>query len=309
MGFDNSFVKVAVVGGINVDIGGTSFAPLIGADSNPGKVSTTLGGVGRNIAHNLRLLGVNVTMLTALGDDANGDLARGHSEKLDIDLSHARHIPGGSTSTYLYITDPAGELALAVSDMSICDEITGDYLREKRAVLEQAELIVADANIPAQALEYLGENFGHKLFADPVSTVKGEKLRPILKNLHTLKPNRLEAELLSGIAVTDRESAAAAARALVKKGVKRVFISLGAQGVCAAEGETVFFAPPVPGNPVNTTGCGDAVMAALVGAELEGLSLEAASRAGMAAGSVAMESELTIAPHMSAEEVKRRMEM
>ena len=53
MGFDNSFVKVAVVGGINVDIGGTSFAPLIGADSNPGKVSTTLGGVGRNIAHDI----------------------------------------------------------------------------------------------------------------------------------------------------------------------------------------------------------------------------------------------------------------
>ena len=54
-----------VVGGVNVDIGGASFAPLVGADSNPGKVSVTLGGVGRNIAHNLRLMGTDVRMMTA----------------------------------------------------------------------------------------------------------------------------------------------------------------------------------------------------------------------------------------------------
>ena len=40
------------------------------------------------------------------------------------------------------------------------------------------------------------------LFADPVSTVKAEKLRPILGKIHTLKPNRIEAELLSGVAIT-----------------------------------------------------------------------------------------------------------
>ena len=40
-----------VVGGVNVDIGGRSFAPLVAADSNPGTISLSLGGVGRNIAH------------------------------------------------------------------------------------------------------------------------------------------------------------------------------------------------------------------------------------------------------------------
>ena len=56
-----------VVGGVNVDIGGRSFAPLIGADSNPGTVSVSLGGVGRNIAHNLSLLGADVRLLAAYG--------------------------------------------------------------------------------------------------------------------------------------------------------------------------------------------------------------------------------------------------
>ena len=48
---------IAVVGGVNIDVGGRSFAPLVAGDSNPGVIRTSLGGVGRNIAHNLALLG------------------------------------------------------------------------------------------------------------------------------------------------------------------------------------------------------------------------------------------------------------
>lgn len=300
-------LSAVVVGGVNVDIGGRSFAPLVGADSNPGKVTVTLGGVGRNIAHNLSLLGVSVGMLTALGDDANGRQVTESCEALGIDLSHALTVPGGTTSTYLYLTDPAGEMALAVSDMGICDLITADYLRQNRAVLEQAQVVIADTNIPAEALGYLAEHFGGKLFVDPVSTLKAEKLRPILHQIHTLKPNRLEAELLSGIPVKTSADAEAAARALLNLGVKRVFLSMGGSGVCAAEGDTVLWLQALPGNPVNTTGCGDAFMAALVWATLEELSLGETARAGLAAGSVAMESMLTIAPHMSAVELIKRM--
>ena len=59
----------AVLGGVNVDIGGQSAAPLVAHDSNPGSVTVSLGGVGRNIAHNMSLLGVDVRFLTAFGDD------------------------------------------------------------------------------------------------------------------------------------------------------------------------------------------------------------------------------------------------
>ena len=59
---------VVVVGGVNIDIGGQSFSSLVTADSNPGRISMSLGGVGRNIAHNLSLLGTDVRLLTAFGD-------------------------------------------------------------------------------------------------------------------------------------------------------------------------------------------------------------------------------------------------
>ena len=109
-----------VVGGVNVDIGGRSFAPLVAADSNPGIVSISLGGVGRNIAHNLALLGADVHLLSAYGDDVNGERVAASCSELGIDLSHALRVAGGTTSTYLYLTDEHGEMALAVSDMEIC---------------------------------------------------------------------------------------------------------------------------------------------------------------------------------------------
>ena len=65
------------------------------------------------------------------------------------------------------------------------------------------------------------------IFADPVSTAKAEKLKPVLGKLHTLKPNRIEAELLSGVAITDDASLDRAADALLATGLHRVFISLG----------------------------------------------------------------------------------
>ena len=61
-----------VVGGVNIDIGGQSFEPLVAADSNPGTVTMSLGGVGRNIAHNLALLGTDVRLLSACGEDVYG---------------------------------------------------------------------------------------------------------------------------------------------------------------------------------------------------------------------------------------------
>ena len=185
-----------VVGGVNVDIGGVSFAPLVEADSNPGKVSVTLGGVGRNIAHNLSLMGTDVRMMTAYGDDTYGQKVAASCSELGIDLSHARTITGGTTSTYLYLTDHTGEMALAVSDMEICKRIAPSYLAANLPLLQNAQVVVADANIPAESLIYLAENCTAPLFCDPVSTVKAEKLRPILHRIHTLKPNRLEAELL-----------------------------------------------------------------------------------------------------------------
>jgi len=298
---------VVVVGGVNVDIGGRSFSPLVAADSNPGKVTFSLGGVGRNIAHNMALMGLDVRMLTALGDDLNGQRVAASCAELGIDLSNALRIPGAATSTYLYLTSPDGEMALAVSDMSICDQITPGYLAANLPLLHNAQAVVADANIPAESLRYLAENCTAPLFVDPVSTAKAEKLRPILHRIHTLKPNWLEAQLLAGIKAHSPEDMEAVAEKLTEMGVHRMFISMGSDGVYAAMGDERIPLPNIPGNMVNTTGCGDAFMAALVWAYLEGCDLAATARAGLAAGSIAMESSETINPAMSEDALKNRM--
>ena len=296
-----------VVGGVNVDIGGRSFAPLVAQDSNPGSVRLSLGGVGRNIAHNLALLGTDVHLLTAYGDDLYGERVAASCSELGIDLSHALRIAGGATSTYLYLTDHRGEMALAVSDMEICKKITPSYLSSQLPLLQNAQVVVADANLSAESLEFLAENCAAPLFVDPVSTAKAQKLRPILGKIHTLKPNRLEAELLSGVPIRSEQDLERAADVLTEMGLHRMFISLGSQGVYAAMGSERLRLPNLPGQMVNTTGCGDAFMAALVWAYLEGMDLKSTALAGLAAGAIAMESGETINPALSAPALQKRM--
>ena len=298
-----------VVGGVNMDIGGRSFGPIVEADSNPGSISMSLGGVGRNIAHNLALLGTDVRLLTALGEDIYGQRILSSCAELGIDGSQALKVPELPTSTYLYIASAEGEMALALSDMAICDRITPEYLAAHLTMLHNSRVVVADTNIPEASLRYLAENSAAPLFCDPVSTKKAEKLLPILDRIHTLKPNRLEAELLSGIPIREKADVEKAAALLLEKGVQRLFISLGADGVYAANREEGLWLKNLPGTMINTTGCGDAFMAALVWSWMEELDLRSSALAGLAAASIAMETKETINNAMCAPAVKSRMNM
>lgn len=296
-----------VVGGVNVDIGGQAERSLVNGDSNPGRVHISLGGVGRNIAHNLSLMGADVRLLTAFGQDIHGQRIATSCTELGIDASQALRVADMPTSTYLYIAEPDGEMAVALSDMQVCSRITPAYLADNFSALQNAQVVVADTNIPAESLVYLAENVTAPLFCDPVSTAKAAKLLPILDKIHTLKPNRLEAELLSGVKISSKEDAEQAAQALLDKGVQRVFLSMGADGVYVATKAQKLWKANLSGNMVSTTGCGDAFMAALVWAFLEDLDLEQTVLAGLAAGAIAMESTETINPAMSATALKNRM--
>ena len=284
----------AVVGGVNVDIGGQSYAPLVARDSNPGRVRISLGGVGRNIAHNMSLLGVDVRLLTAFGDDLHAQRVAASCGELGIDISHALQVPGGTTSTYLFLNDVDGDMALGLSDMDICERITPAYLASNLSLLNNAQVIVADTNIPAESLQYLVTHCTPPVFVDPVSTAKARKVQPVLGRVHTLKPNRIEAELLSGVQITDEASLRLAASRLLETGLHRVFISLGTQAC-------------LPAQMRNATGAGDAFMAALAWAYLEGTALAETARAAEAAAAIAIEGEETINPAMSADAVRSRM--
>ena len=296
-----------VIGGVNMDIGGKSFSPLVMRDSNPGRVTMSLGGVGRNIAHNMSLLGIDVRFLTAFGDDLYAQRIAASCGELGIDISHALQIPGGTTPTYLFLNDADGDMALAVSDMEICERIQPSYLAANLQLLNHAQLVVVDTNLPAQSLEYLAAHCTAPIFVDPVSTAKAVKLKPVLGKLHTIKPNRIEAELLSGVKITDGESLRRAAKVLLETGLHRVFISLGSEGVLAADHDEIREFPCFPAQMRNATGAGDAFMAALAWAYLEGTDLEHSAKAAAAAAAIAVESAQTINPSLSAEAVRERM--
>ena len=169
-------------------------------------------------------------------------------------------------------------------------------------------MVVADGNLPAETLEYLAEHCTAPIFADPVSVTKAEKLRPILGRLNTMKPNRMEAELLSGIRITDERSMQKAAEKLLETGLHRVFLSLGADGVFAANGKESRVYPCLPAAVRSTTGAGDAFMAALVWAYLEGMDLEDTVRAASTAAAIATESEETINPALSETALRERIQ-
>ena len=303
----NSLPYAVVCGGANIDIGAHSFAPLRDRDSNPGRVELSLGGVGRNIAHNMRLLGVPTYLLTALGGDSRALQIEQSCRELGIDLSHALRVPDGRTSTYVFVGDSDGDMAIAVSDMEICEKLTPDYFASQLDLLNGAAAVVIDANLPRGSIAYLTEHCTAPIFIDPVSTVKAEKLRGLLARVHTLKPNRIEAELLSGVQITDGESLRQAAQALLDQGVGRVFLSLGGDGVLAAQRGEVHAVPICKAEMRNATGAGDAMMASLVWSFLSGRTLAESAAAGTAAAALAVESEETINPAMSAEAVERRM--
>ena len=307
MSNEKNLPYAVVCGGVNIDIGAHSFAPLRAKDSNPGKVELSLGGVGRNIAHNMRLLGVPTYLLTAVGGDSRASQVEESCKELGIDLSHALHVPDGRTSTYVFVGDSDGDMAIAVSDMEICKKLTPDYFASQLDLLNGAAAVVVDANLPRESIAYLTEHCTVPVFIDPVSTVKAEKLHGLLGRVHTLKPNRIEAELLSGVKITDDASLHKAAEALLAQGLQRVFISLGGDGVLAAQKDEMQLVPICKAEMRNATGAGDAMMAALVWSFLSGQSLTESAASGTAAAAIAVESEETINPNMSAEAVKDRL--
>ena len=93
-------------------------------DSNPGRVRTSAGGVGRNIAENLARLGTDTRLLTAVGNDQYGHHLLEVSQRAGVDVRQVLVLEGQSTSCYLSLHDGSGEMSCAVNDMGIIEQLT-----------------------------------------------------------------------------------------------------------------------------------------------------------------------------------------
>ncbi len=298
---------VYVIGGVNMDISGTPDAELRSGDSNPGRVTVSPGGVGRNIAENLCRLGRKVSLVTVLGNDTYADVIRAHCRNIGIDLSRSITDPMGRTSTYLCLNEQNGDLHAAVSDMKICELLTPARLAPLLPELNAGSMVIADANLPEETLAWIAGHVTVPVAADPVSAAKAARLRPLLPRLAFLKPNLAEAEILAGFSIGIPASLSGLADALHSRGLHRVYISLGAQGVWADDGKEGALLPAAPGTIVSTSGCGDAFVAAAADAFLRGFGTMDCARRGLAAAAICAEDPAPVSPAMSAEAVELRM--
>ena len=298
---------IAVIGSVNMDIGGYSDRPLTAGDSNPGRVRMSLGGVGCNIARNLALLGAQVRFLTALGGDVYAENIHAALTGMGIDLSLSLRLQNEHTSTYLFIADEKGDMSVAVNDMGIYRHQTRAYFESVLPELNRCRAVLLDANLSEEALVFLAENVRVPLFADAVSAAKAPRLRPVLGRLTAFKPNRMEAELLSGVRIEGGGDAERAARSLLETGLGRVFITLGPDGALAAEDTRVCRLPSLSPRLTNATGAGDAFTAAMVWGWLHGLGLEESCLAGNAAAAIAAQSEETVNPALCEEALRQKM--
>jgi pseudouridine kinase len=275
--------------------------------SNPGKVSSSAGGVGRNIADNLVRLDQSCWLMAPIGDDANGKFLEQHCLQLGIQTEGMVKIAGESTSTYLSIIDETGEMLVAIADMTLIDTFGAAQLQPFLPQLEAASIVVLDANLAPECLSFIIQNLPQQhFFVDTVSVAKATRITPFLAHVHTLKPNFLEAQAIAGTDFGANPSNAQLlqlAQWFTDQGVKHLYLSLGAKGLLYSDSEQCFvIGPSIPidvNDIVNSNGAGDAMMAAIVDAWLQGCDASSSAARALACAQIAMASETTINPQLT----------
>lgn len=295
---------VTVIGGANIDIIGFPTEKLKMEDSNPGKVKISLGGVGRNISENLAKMGIDTKLITAIGDDVYGRKILNECKLSRIDMENSLILKNLPSSTYLSVLDEKGDMKVALSDMDIINEINIDFIREKSLTIKNSRCVVVDTNLKKEVIEYLVTNFKEiDFFLDTVSTVKGKKVKDFIGAFHTIKPNKIEAEELTGIKINGEEDIEKVIKYFLDTGVESVFISLGKDGVYYGDSQDTGYIPPQKVKMVNATGAGDAFIAGLVYSYLNDFSSKDSTRFSMAASLIALSHENTINPNISVKRI------
>lgn len=300
--------KISVIGGITADIEGNPYGQLLMGESNPGKISMSYGGVGRNITENLARLGADVSFVSVAGDDFTGRGVVRELSDLGVNVQHVNLLPEENTAIYLSILNIFGEMELALCNMDVLEKVSTDILDRCMESLKRSKIVAIDTNLTEETLAYLIEKIdGIPLFLDPVSAAKAERAKNLIGKFHTIKPNRKEAEIITGLTILNENELKLAGKWFQEKGVKRIFITLSGGGVYYKEGPVEGVIKPGQVSIVSATGAGDAFSAAILDGFVKGMDIEETAKYGMAAASIAMESKTPVNSKICFEEVTRRM--
>lgn len=232
---------VAVIGGINMDIYGLANYPVVDHSSNVGKISFSLGGIGRNISFNLGRLGVRNYLLSVYGDDHNGDFFKKDALKNGMDITYCQQLSDTPTSIYLSVSNPDGSPLWGLDDMTSSESISPVFLQERSHIITNADMVVIDSSLTAEAIAWVHNHCSGPIYARVVSVNKAARLIPALDKIDTLVLSSAETRVLTGITVVDEDSALACADFLHAAGVHYVYLLLESAGNLYSDTTDHFF--------------------------------------------------------------------
>ncbi|HVP00796.1 MAG TPA: ribokinase [Bryobacteraceae bacterium] len=253
---------IVVIGSANIDL--TTFTdqfPRPGETIFGRDFSLGFGGKGANQAVAARNCGADVTMIARVGEDMFGDATIENLKSYGIDTSRVLKTAGVSTGVAPIFVESSGQnRILVVKGANDC--LTPADVEAARDVILSADMVVFQLEIPLAttiaALELANRHGISTIFNPAPAQVLDLKQVGIADYVI---PNETEAEVLSGMRVTNLDDARACARKLLADGINRAIITLGANGALLMEPEVHIEAFSV--QPVDTTGAGDAFIGSL----------------------------------------------
>jgi len=284
--------RLLAIGGAHIDRRGRVSGTYVPCASNLGTMREEVGGGAFNALRNATGMGLAGTMLSMRGGDAAGEaVAKAVAEWGIADLSAV--FLDRATPSYTALLDGEGELIAGLADMGLYDIAFPRQLRRRRFrdAVAEADALLIDANLPAEAVGHVARMESVPIFAIAVSPAKVERMAGALASISCLFMNGREARALA-----EADEAAAIAEVVASLRLR----GLGSGVVTGGRGRIVCFdasgmftlEPPTPVRVADVTGAGDALAGATVAMLMRGASLREAIRYGAACAVLTVASPL-----------------
>jgi len=281
--------KIVVVGSSNTDmIVQLPHLPKPGETVSGGAFSTAAGGKGANQAVAAARAGANVGLVARVGEDSFGEQAIAGFVGDGIDVSHVTRNSAAPSGVALIFVDDGGENCIAVAPGANAT-LTPEDVEAAEDLITGAEVVVMQLETPIETVgraAALAREHGVRVILNPAPA--RQLSDEILGNVSILTPNESEAELLTGIQVSDDAGAEEAARALSARGVDIVILTLGSRGAYVFESDSGELVPGFEVQAVDTTAAGDVFNGSLAVGLAEGKPLAEAVRFANAAAALSV---------------------
>ncbi len=283
--------KIVVIGSSNTDmVVKTSHLPIGGETVLGGDFFMNAGGKGANQAVASARYGNKVVFVAKTGDDLFGRQVREALKEDKIITDYVFTDEEHPSGVALITIDKDAENCIVVASGANMYLTAEDIDKAKEEIIS-AKVVLMQLETPIQTVEYaarIAAQAGVPVILNPAPAPQESLSVELMKNLYLITPNRSEASRISGIEVTDLESAKEAAKAIYAMGTKSVIITLGSEGSLIYDGENFTQIEATKVKAVDTTAAGDTYNGVLAGALAEGYHLIDAAREASIASAISV---------------------